>query len=231
MARRKNIQFLEEHRQLVASGRSTMAELADTLGIARQTAFDAFRKRGWATVAKAEDKAPSLPAAVPPSSAAVPAPAKGSQRRYRRQRPVAGSVPPPSASAASSPPSASGTPSLPIPTVASAEHLIDLTRLELSNAALLAIAIARDMMATGNVGPAGLKSLVAAMGGAADLLARCGSDLDASVSNGVSMLTVTEMTAADVERTQAEVEAAFHHEEMGSSDGAPGDDDEPVEDM
>ena len=50
------------------------------------------------------------------------------------------------------------------------------------------------------------------------LLARCGSDLDASASNGVASLTITEMTAADVERTQAEVETAFHSEDMGSGD-------------
>ena len=70
----------------------------------------------------------------------------------------------------------------------------------------------------GQIGASGLKSVGAAMAGAADLLARCGSDLDAFASNGVASLTITEMTAADVERTQAEVETAFHSEDMGSGD-------------
>ena len=221
MVAKKGVVIGDEHQQLISSGHSTIAELADQLGVSRQTLHKIFTRRGWATKPEATIPAPTTPAVTP-------TPATGSGRRFRRRPPAAGTIlPPASASAPNVAPGALSVPSLPIPTLASAEDLADLTRIELSNAALLAIALARDMMANNNVGPAGLKSIVAAMAGAADLLARCGSDLDASVSNGVTSLTVSEFAAADIERIRAEVEVAYH-EGFGVADDAADDPSAPA---
>ena len=60
----------ERHRQAVADGTSTISAVADELGVARQSVWRAFRRRGWPTV----PAVPTAPVPPPPSPPPLPVP-------------------------------------------------------------------------------------------------------------------------------------------------------------
>lgn len=197
MAARRGVTLTEEHRDIIATGQLSMNELAGRLGISRQSLHTNFKRRGWSTTATADAvaNAPAQPQRVLGSSA--------------RQRPVSArvaslapcGVPPASASP--------GAPTAPAAAeIATAEELTEHARRAIAAVALAALDRAHEILSK-PLGASALKAAVAASAIAADQLARAGFDV-ASVGDQVApTMTIMEMTAAEIEATQAAVEREY----------------------
>lgn len=180
----------EDDRLRVALGEITLAELATLRGVSRQAAHQAFRRRGWATGREWPEGGPE--AQDPPAGVAVL----------------------PATSAGASPAAA------PIALVwSSDEDLAELARLETRNAGLLLLSKVRDQLSGPHpLSPQAAKMAATALSLSVDLLERLGLPIAADMSQAVPRMLISEMTAAEMEATQAAAEAA-HRGEYGGDDG------------
>lgn len=86
-------------------------------------------------------------------------------------------------------------------------------REEVGNIALLALAVARDLMAK-QIGPAGLKSAIASVGLALDALDRAGFSITDDPAEAVPKMIIEEYTAKELTAIQAQAE----REHKGTTD-------------
>src|SRR4051812_39267569 len=84
MARPRGVVLDDSHRDRVANGTATLAEIAAEVGVQRQSAWASFKRRGWATTTQIEE--PDAPVAATGNSAKANEHAKG-KPAGRRQRP------------------------------------------------------------------------------------------------------------------------------------------------
>lgn len=190
----------DEHRGRVAAGLASVAEVAAELGMSRQAAHRAFKRRGWPTApAVAENggaKAPQrLEEAQEASSATkVAGPAGGASK---------------AASGAANGHSEIGAL---FPTADAEEALDDFLatiRLDVANTALLGLAQARALLAGNRLSPQGLKAIMAAAGLALDQLARAGYDLASPASAAAPKVIFEEITADEFARIREQANREY----------------------
>lgn len=228
MARRRNVSLTPEHARRVADGEATLSELAAELGIARQSLHTTFRRKGWPTtpVAAMPSPASTAPTAGPPAPGSPTMAPKGRRKPTSTQSAAPASISP------AAPIGAPGAPAPPVTAIASAPvdddgDLVEVARQELGNVALLVLARARDMLARTQPGPTGLKAVAAAAEVADRLLRRAGIDVANPADEQAPRMIISELTAAEVEATQWQVEAEYRQATGAvedADDTAPADD-------
>lgn len=183
----------EDDRRRVELGEVTLAELAALRGVSRQAAHQAFRRRGWATGREWPEGG-----TVPEHQASAASPSATSAKATTE------------AEASAAPPFALiwGTD----------EDLAEIVRLEARNAGVLLVAKVRDQLAGPHpLSPQGAKMAAAALSLSVDLLERLGLPIAADTNQVVPRMVITEMTAAEIEATQAAAEAE-HSGDCGGDD-------------
>ena len=231
MARPKGVDITTDHAKRVADGTDNLAEIAAELGIKRQTLWSTFKRRGWPTIA-------TKIGSISPAAAAQPTqPIAAAQQRLARGRPrsgegktatgtrkrctsLQGAVRAKSVNANTQRQDAGPTP--PSASIASAEEFSEAVRQEVGNVALLAINHARTFLSRDAISPNSLKTIMASVALSIEMLAKCGTDIDARTGENTPEMIIRTLTNDEEEEIRRQADAEY----LGETPADPHDDDD-----
>ena len=219
MARPRGVVLDDSHRQRIADGTATLAEVAAELGIERQTAWSTFRRRGWSTTAaQAEPAEPS--ADNPISPAAAPGKPAGQRQQSAPTNKAATSAQARSARSSEAPRAIPGNPGIQEQAwrpacaarsvVRAGEELTEAARQELANIALLGLGHARSLLARDVVGANALKSTSNSASLAVDSSRQAGFSIGANEVGAVPEMRISSYSCEEEAEIQRQAEAEYH---------------------